>query len=90
VDAVTGVVDPATGRALTSETPIFSASTGQNAPTPPDTPTLFGWSGAGGSHASADTAAGIAFALTKNRFTTTDFSTAAHVFGIVMRSFGES
>lgn len=90
MDALAGIADPATGRALISETPIFSASTGQNAPTPPDTPTVVGWSDAGGSHASADTTAGIAFALTKNRLTSTDFSTAGHVFGIVMRSFGES
>jgi CubicO group peptidase (beta-lactamase class C family) len=41
--------------------------------------TVFGWSGVGGSHASADTATGVAFALTKNRFTSADFSTAAQI-----------
>lgn len=56
-------------------------------PAPPNTATVFGWSGVGGSHASADTATGIAFALTKNRFTTTDFSTAAHIAEIVTRAF---
>lgn len=38
--------------------------------------TAFGWGGVGGSHAYADTASGIAFALTKNRLTS-DFSAAA-------------
>jgi CubicO group peptidase (beta-lactamase class C family) len=57
---------------------------------PPDTATVFGWSGVGGSHASADTATGIAFALTKNRFTATDFSTAAHIAEIVTKALGES
>jgi CubicO group peptidase (beta-lactamase class C family) len=47
--------------------------------------TVFGWSGAGGSHASADTTTGTAFALTKNRFTT-DFSTVAHVAEIVTKA----
>ena len=51
-----------------------------------DTSTVFGWSGVGGSHASADTTTGIALAVTKNRFTTTDFSTAAHVAEIVTQA----
>lgn len=55
-------------------------------PAPPDTPTVFGWSGVGGSYASADTATGIAFALTKNRFTTTDFSTTARIAEIVTKA----
>jgi CubicO group peptidase (beta-lactamase class C family) len=57
-------------------------------PASPDTSTVFGWSGVGGSHASADTATGIAFALTKNRFTTTDFSTVARVADIVTKALG--
>lgn len=57
-------------------------------PAQPDTSTVFGWSGVGGSHASADTATGIAFALTKNRFTSADFGTAAHVAEIVTKALG--
>lgn len=50
----------------------------------PNTPqTAFGWGGVGGSHAYADPATGIAFALTKNSLTS-DFSTAEQVAGIVM------
>lgn len=56
---------------------------------PTDSSTAFGWSGVGGSHASADTATGIALAVTKNRFTTTDFSTAAHIADIVTKALGE-
>ncbi len=56
---------------------------------PTDSLTAFGWSGVGGSHASADTATGIALAVTKNRFTTTDFSTAAQVADIVTKALGE-
>jgi CubicO group peptidase (beta-lactamase class C family) len=55
-------------------------------PAPSDAPTVFGWSGVGGSHASADTATGIAFAVTKNRFTSADFSTAAHIVDIVTKA----
>jgi CubicO group peptidase (beta-lactamase class C family) len=55
----------------------------------PDTSSVFGWSGTGGSHASADTTTGIAFAVTKNRFTSADFSTAAHLAAIVAKAFGE-
>jgi CubicO group peptidase (beta-lactamase class C family) len=47
------------------------------------TGTVFGWSGAGGSHASADTTTGTAFALTKNRFTMTESRTDADVAAIV-------
>jgi CubicO group peptidase (beta-lactamase class C family) len=47
------------------------------------TGTVFGWSGVGGSHASADIATGTAFALTKNRFTITESSTDANVAAIV-------
>lgn len=58
------------------------------APNPGDTASVFGWSGVGGSHASADTATGITFALTKNRFISADFSTAAHVAAIVTKALG--
>jgi CubicO group peptidase (beta-lactamase class C family) len=50
----------------------------------PDSTTVFGWSGVGGSHASADVATGTTFALTKNRFTVTEFSTVADVAKIVV------
>jgi CubicO group peptidase (beta-lactamase class C family) len=43
-----------------------------------DTPTVFGMSGADGSHACADTATGIAFAVTKNRLTT-DFGAVGKI-----------
>jgi CubicO group peptidase (beta-lactamase class C family) len=49
---------------------------------PQETSTAFGWGGAGGSFACADTATGVAFALTKNRLTA-DFSAAEQVAGIV-------
>jgi CubicO group peptidase (beta-lactamase class C family) len=52
---------------------------------PRDTPTVFGMAGSGGSYAYADTATGIAFALTKNRLTA-DFDTATRVAGIVARA----
>jgi CubicO group peptidase (beta-lactamase class C family) len=71
-------------------------SIGRPTPNPPESPaqpdasTVFGWSGTGGSHASADTATGIAFALTKNRFTSADFSTAAHVAENVTKALSES
>jgi CubicO group peptidase (beta-lactamase class C family) len=57
---------------------------------PADDSTVFGWSGVGGSHASADTATGVAFALTKNRFTSADFSTAAQIAGIVTQALAKS
>lgn len=44
--------------------------------------TAFGMGGAGGSHGYADTASGVAFALTKNRLTA-DFSAAEQVAAIV-------
>jgi CubicO group peptidase (beta-lactamase class C family) len=59
-------------------------------PDPSDASTVFGWSGVGGSHASADTAAGMTFALTKNRFMGADFSAAAHIAGIVTQALNES
>jgi CubicO group peptidase (beta-lactamase class C family) len=54
-----------------------------------DTATVFGWPGAGGSDAYADTATGVAFALSKNRLTG-DFDTAAQLIGIVTRAFADS
>ena len=47
-----------------------------------ETPTVFGYGGVGGSYAYAETATGVAFALTKNRLTP-DFSAAEEVAGIV-------
>jgi CubicO group peptidase (beta-lactamase class C family) len=51
---------------------------------------VFGWSGVGGSHASADTATGVTLALTKNRFISADFSTAAQIAAIVTRALSTS
>ena len=53
--------------------------------TPADTPSVFGMAGAGGSYAGADTATGVAFAVTKNRLTM-DFSAASRITGIVTQS----
>ncbi len=50
-----------------------------------DSPTAFGVGGAGGSFAYADTATGIAFALTKNRLTA-DFSAATQLSQIVTKA----
>jgi hypothetical protein len=55
-----------------------------------DDTTVFGWSGVGGSHASADTASGVTLALTKNRFTSADFSTATQIAGIVTQALSRS
>ena len=52
------------------------------------TPTVFGMGGVGGSWAYADTATGIAFALTKNRLTA-DFSAAQRISGIVTEAVGD-
>ena len=51
------------------------------------TPTVFGMGGVGGSYAYADTATGVAFALTKNRLTP-DFSAAERIAGIVTEAIG--
>ena len=56
---------------------------------PQETPSAFGFWGAGGSNAYADTATGVSFALTKNRLTA-DFATAEQVAGIVTRAFADS
>jgi CubicO group peptidase (beta-lactamase class C family) len=47
---------------------------------------VFGMPGGGGSHAFADTATGVAFALTKNRLG--DFATVQRVGGIVTEETG--
>src|ERR687894_2564314 len=52
-----------------------------------ETPTVFGMGGVGGSFAYADTATGVAFALTKNRLTA-DFSAARRISGIVTEAVG--
>jgi CubicO group peptidase (beta-lactamase class C family) len=54
-----------------------------------ETQTVFGVGGVGGSHAYADTASGVAFALTKNRLTPS-FETAERVVAIVTRFVAES
>jgi len=64
-------------------------SLGRPTENPSDSSTAFGWSGVGGSHASADTATGTALAVTKNRFTSADFSTAAHIADVVTKALGE-
>ncbi len=56
---------------------------------PQETPSVFGMGGAGGSYACADTASGVAFALTKNRLTA-DFGAAEKISGIVARAVVES
>ncbi len=53
------------------------------------TPTVFGFGGVGGSYAYADTATGVAFALTKNRLTP-DFGAAEHVAGIVTKAVADT
>ena len=64
-------------------------SLGRPTENPSDSSTAFGWSGVGGSHASADAVTGIALAVTKNRFTAADFSTAAHIADVVTKALGE-
>jgi CubicO group peptidase (beta-lactamase class C family) len=60
---------------------------GQFGSTALETPTVFGVGGVGGSHAYADTATGVAFALTKNRLAQ-DFATAERVARIVTEALG--
>lgn len=56
-----------------------------------DRPRAFGWSGVNGSHAHADPDAGLTFALTKNQFTSADFTTVTQVLKIVDDwAYGES
>ena len=52
------------------------------------TPTVIAMGGVGGSFAYADTATGVAFALTKNRLTA-DFSAAQRISGIVTEAVGD-
>ena len=54
---------------------------------PRETPTVFGIGGVGGSYAYADTATGVAFALTKNRLSP-DFGAAERVTRIVTEAIG--
>jgi CubicO group peptidase (beta-lactamase class C family) len=54
-----------------------------------ETPTVIGFGGVGGSFAYADTATGIALALTKNRLTP-DFGVSEHVAEIVTKALSES
>ncbi len=64
-------------------------SIGRPGADPQETPTVFGIGGVGGSYAYADTATGVAFALTKNRLTA-DFGAAEQVAGIVTRAVADS
>jgi CubicO group peptidase (beta-lactamase class C family) len=50
-----------------------------------ETPTAFGYGGVGGSYAYADTATGVAFALTKNRLAA-DFATAGQIDKLVTKA----
>src|SRR5215210_5326894 len=54
-----------------------------------ESPSVIGMGGVGGSFAYADTAAGVAFALTKNMLTA-DFSAAEQISGIVTKAVAES
>jgi CubicO group peptidase (beta-lactamase class C family) len=63
-------------------------SVGQLGSDAQETPTVFGMGGVGGSFAYADTATGVAFALTKNRLTA-DFSAAERIAGIVTKAVGD-
>ncbi len=60
-------------------------ATGHPGADPQAPPTAFGWGGMGGSHAFADPASGIAFALTKNRLTA-GFSTVEQLAGMVAKA----
>ena len=59
-------------------------------PGPLNSPTLFGWAGSGGTAAYADTASGVAIALTKNRVTYGQFDAFNHVGAIVKQAFCDS
>src|SRR5215207_7069802 len=56
---------------------------------PQETPTAFGFGGVGGSFAYADTATGVAFALTKNRLTS-DFDAVEQIDEIVTKALADS
>ena len=64
-------------------------ATPPGSPNAPDTTTLFGWAGVGGSYAGADTTTGIALAVCKNRFNGAGSSTDGQIADIVMRALGE-
>ena len=64
-------------------------SVGRPGTDPQESPTVFGIGGVGGSYAYADTATGVAFALTKNTLTP-DFDAVAPVAGIVTKTVAES
>jgi CubicO group peptidase (beta-lactamase class C family) len=64
-------------------------SIGQSISNAHETQTVFGVGGVGGSHAYADRASGITFALTKNRLAP-NFETAERVGGIVTKAVAES
>jgi CubicO group peptidase (beta-lactamase class C family) len=55
---------------------------------PQETSTAFGFGGVGGSFAYADTATGVAFALTKNRLTA-DFGVAEQIDKIVTKAIDQ-
>jgi CubicO group peptidase (beta-lactamase class C family) len=54
-----------------------------------ETPSVFGMGGVGGSYACADTATGVAWALTKNRLTP-DFGAAEQIAEIVAKAVAAS
>jgi CubicO group peptidase (beta-lactamase class C family) len=64
-------------------------SVGRIGADPQETRSVFGIGGVGGSYACADTAAGVAWALTKNRLTG-GFEAAEQVAGIVTKAAAES
>ena len=72
---------------VTPSTWALGYSIGQLGSDAQETPTVFGMGGVGGSFAYADTATGVAFALTKNRLTA-DFSAAQRISGIVTEAVG--
>jgi CubicO group peptidase (beta-lactamase class C family) len=57
---------------------------------PLDSPTLFGMAGSGGSAACADTASGIAIALTRNRVTYGEYSTFNQIGAIVTQALARA
>ncbi|MBC6460585.1 serine hydrolase domain-containing protein [Actinomadura sp. HBU206391] len=62
---------------------------GLPSPGAPEAPTVFGMGGSGGSAAYADTATGVAFALTKNRMTAGEFAVVAEIGGIVAKAVAD-
>ncbi|MFC4589871.1 serine hydrolase domain-containing protein [Sphaerisporangium corydalis] len=74
----------ASGTSGTSSKSVRSAASGTSGD-----PTRFGMSGSGGSTAWADTATGLAFALTKNLVSPGVFTTADHITEIVITSLSD-